>query len=474
MTSRSGCLLELVARGKKDLYFTANPTVSFFHSVYVRAAPFTKEIYVCPPRNNPEWGRYVDFDIEHRGDISKAFHLRITLPTWLPGPAAAANPTGIVTDASGVTYGWCNNIGFQILDSIQVFQDQLLIHEAYGEYLDWRLRTSYGFATSYLTGAEVGAREETTLGIGRSATIGTLRVPIPVFGWQHLYDPGTPLCALRNQRFRIRVNLRNLDDLIVASDGRLRPQPWELPLLIQQSPGGPIDTTQTSLPQSAMKPITMSLEQTVLYLPADVQTWFKAQTLYMPFLTVQHEQFTIEDNELTAAAANPAGVVQLPFELDFIGSVDRLLFACRSEASTQAGQRTNLRAPPRAGQVLGDPFLRTVRLNIANIDRVKQWRLPVVREVTSYWKSRRMGLDQADPSKPQEVYTLAFGDYDWAVPVGTLNFTRASLPTLYVTLNAIPYDPRNISRKTFLLTYVESWNIFEISGGRGKMKFDDS
>ena len=111
MTTRSGGLLELVARGKKDVFFTANPTVSFFHSAYVRAAAFTKEIYVAKPRNVPDWGQWLEFDLDHRGDLVRHFYLRIELPSWLPQDAWLANARGIVTDLSGVTYGWCNNIG---------------------------------------------------------------------------------------------------------------------------------------------------------------------------------------------------------------------------------------------------------------------------------------------------------------------------------------------------------------------------
>jgi hypothetical protein len=470
MTDRSGGLLELVARGKKDQFFTANPSISFFHSLYTRAAPFTKEIYVSTPRNAPEWGKWVDFDIEHRGDFVKHFYLRIDLPTWLPSDVAAINPTGVVTDASGVTFGWCNNVGFQMLDRIQVFQDQLLIHESYGEYLEWRLRQSYGYTTTYLVAEEVGSRAETPLGIGRSATVGSLRVPIPIFGWQYLNDPGLPLCGLRKQRFRIRILLRKLEDLVVASDGRVGPQPWGgKPLLVQATRDGPVLTDFKTLDRyPAMTKIGMSLEQTVLYVPKDVQLWINASTFRLPFQTVQFQQFTLEDNLMTAAYYNAGAVFQYPLNIDFIGSVDRLLLGIRSEASTLAGERTALRAPD------GAAFIKSVRLNIANIDRIKAWPVSVVREVTAYWKSQRMSLDLANPGLPQEIYTLTFGGFDSSAPAGTLNFTRASLPVLYVVLNSVPYDPRIISRRAFALLYAESWNVFEICNGVGKMMFDDS
>lgn len=469
MTSRSGGLLELVARGKKDVFFTSNPLISFFNSVYVRAAPFSKEIYVMPPRNAPEWGKIVDFDIEHRGDLVKHFYLRVTLPTWLPPEAAVVNPTGLVTDPSGITFGWCNNLGFQMLKKIQIFQDQILIHEAYGEYLDWRLRQSYGYTTTYLVAAEIGSRVETPLAIGRSATNVSLRIPFPVFGWQYLNDPGLPLCALRKQRFRIRIHLRHYDELVVASDGRLAPQPWGgKPLLVQSTEGGPINTSLRTLDMPVMKGLHMMLEQTEVYLPKDVINWFNSQTFRFPFQTVQHQQYTIEDNIMTAASQNPAAVYQVPLNIDFIGSMDRLILGFHSAATLEAGQRTNLRASN------GKPFIRTVRLNIANIDRIKLSTLPIVREVTAYWKSQRMGLDLVNLELPQEIYTLTFGGFDSANPAGTLNFTRASLPVLYITLNAIPYDIRNISRKTYAELYGESWNVYEVCNGVGKMMFDDS
>jgi hypothetical protein len=468
MTSRSGGLMELVARGKKDIFFTANPTVSFFHSVYMRSVPFTKEIYITQPRNQPDWGRWVDFDIDHRGDIAKNFYLHIQLPTWLPPLAVAANPTGIVTDASGVTFGYTNSIGLQVISKIQIFQDQVLIHENYGEYLTWRQRQKAETGTVFLMNGEVGSRLDTPLAIGRSATLPELRVSIPIIGAQQAFDPGMPLVALSKQRWRIRIYLRKLNEVVVASDGRLQPQPWGgKPLRIQATEDGPIDTTQVTLPLEDVNPIQMSLESTQIYLPRDANLWIKSQTLRIPYTNVRHEEFTIEDNSFTAASPPYLATVQLPFTIDMIGSVSRMLVGLRSYASTLAGQRNILNASD------GSAFITSLRLNISNIDRIKQWDTAVFREVTSYWKNIRMGMDFAFPI-PQEVYNITFGTFDTTQPAGTLQFTRAVLPVLYPILAPIPMDPRNNSRKTFMMTYGEAWNMFEISGGKGKMMFDDT
>ena len=481
MTSRSGGLLELVARGKKDVFFTANPVVSYIHSVYIRAAPFTKEIHTTKPRNAPEWGKWVDFDIDHRGDIVRQFYLRVDLPTWLPAVAAAANPSGIVTDSSGVTYGWTNNIGFQMIDKLQVFEDQVLIHELYGEQLEWRLRQSNPLATTLVLARQVGNRPETPLGIARSATFGQLRVPLAIIGWQHIDDPGFPTVALRAQRYKLRIWLRPLSSLIVASDRRIAPQPWgSVPLRVQATAMGGVDTSMVTLHKSAMNNLGLSLETTQLYLPTDVNLYLKSTVLRFPFMTAQFQQYTIEDNTMTAAFFSPAGSVNYPMAIDFIGSVSRLFLGFRTEANTQAGDLTNLR-PPGSGVTAANQvglivpnFITSMRLNIANIDRVKSWPVAVFREVTSYWKSTRMALDLVDAGISEEIYSMTFGGYESGDPAGTLNFSRATNPMIYLILNGIPYDKRIVSRKTYALLYAESWNIFEISNGRGRCMFNDS
>jgi hypothetical protein len=85
-----------------------------------------------------------------------------------------------------------------------------------------------------------------------------------------------------------------------------------------------------------------------------------------------------------------------------------------------------------------------------------------------------MALDLVDATIPEEIYTMTFGGYASRDPAGTLNFTRATNPMIYLVLNGIPYDKRIVSRKTFALLYAESWNVFEISGGRGRCMFNDS
>ena len=456
MSGRGG-ILELIARGKKDAFFTSNPKTSFFHSVYRKYSATVEEIHLTAPRNPPEWGRWVEFELEHRGDLVRKFHLRITLPTWLPPYVVAANPTSFVSDASGVSYGYCNNIGYQVLEKIQVFQDQLLIQELYGEYLDWKVRQASTTAQVLVMAAAVGSRGETTMDVSRAATPGELRVPIPILGWESVGDPGFPTIAVRNQRFRIRILLRNLEDVVVASDGRLKPTPWTASLRLQRTRTGPQESF-TPLPYpSVAKGITMYLETSQVYVPRDIQEWLRISNWKIPYRSTQYLEFHVADNQMNAATTAVANFT-LPFPLDFTGAASRLFVALQRGAARKAGQRTAL----LSGAV------RQLRININNIDRMQPFAAEVYREVAAYWKHIRASQDVGNPELPQEVFTFVFGGRESPQPAGTLNFTRANIPLLWLLFGPVSIDTRTQSRDLFVISYLETFEILECEEGKGK------
>ncbi len=462
MSGHRGGLLELVARGKKDAFFTSNPQVAFFHSVYRRYAATAEEIHLTAPRNQPEWGRWCEFELEHRGDLVRKAHLRIELPTWLPAPVAAANPRAVVADATGTTFGYCNNVGYQMIEKIQLFQDQVLLQELYGEYLDWKVRQAAPLSTVLVMSAAVGSRGETALDVGRAATPVTLRVPIPLLGWESVGDPGFPTVALRNQRFRVRILLRRLEDVVVASDGRLAPKPWGSPMTLQRSAGGPVEAF-TALPYEAVaKGITMMLETTQVYVPCDVQEWLKAGRWLVPFRSSQHLAYTVQDYQMNAASTAVANF-SLSFALDFTGACGSIFAAFQQRGARLAGQRGRYLAGVTSG----------MRLNVANIDRIQLWSPAVFREVTAYWKHTRSPQDLQNPDLPQEVYTFVFGGKEALQPAGTLNFTRAAVPELWVLFAPTPIDTRTQSRELTLLLYAETWEVLEVQEGKGRLYLNE-
>lgn len=461
--SRSGGLLELVARGKKDVFFIANPSHAFFHSVYRPAAAFTKEIYCIQPKNVPEWGRWCEFEFEHRGDIVRDVYLRMTLPTWLPADLVGVNNTGLITDLSGNTFGYCNRVGFQAIEKVQVFMNQVLLQELYGEALDWGLRMAYPSEQVLVHATPVGERGDTPVEIARSASPRILRVPLPLLGTQQdAGGPGLPTVALRGVALRVRVWFRRLEEVVVCSDRRIAPAPWDgMPLRIQATRDGPVTTDRVTRPYAELKQLSATLETTQVYVAADVQTWLTAQRIRIPFRSHQFRGIPLEDTQLTAAALNTTVPFQVRLPLDVLGPADRMLLAIRGDGCTQAGERTKYTGPLLA------PYITSARLTIAGNDRVRTWSAETFREFAAYWKCARL--------IPDEVYVIPFGaGVSPKRPLGTVQFTRASEPTLLLTLAPTKYDARIVSRAAMALVYTEPWNLFETLGdGTGRLLFDD-
>ena len=460
--STGGGLLDLVARGKKDTFFTQNPKISFFHSVYQRSPAFTQEVRLTQPRNRPEWGKWVDFDLDPIGDIMRTPVLLIDLPTWLPATQAALNPTSYTTDLSGVEFGYMQDVGPLMIEKVQVFNDQIMLHEFWGQWLEWRVAM---LQNSTVYGALAGRHQLGTGRIAKAATPKQLRVYLPILGCQTPDDMGFPMVATSAQRFRIRVFLRPLEEVIEASDSRLNPAPWSKTFIQRTSATDPGTQFQTS-PKTALKGPVIALETTQIYLPRDVQDFLKRKTLAIPYLQVQLSQFTIEDNKWDPLIKNGVNV-SLPFELDFIGSVQRLTVGAQTIASIQAGQRYNI-SPPAGG---ANTFLQALRVNVGTQDRINKFPATIFREVANYYKN------QKEPRAPNgdllNVFTLTFGPAETTKPLGTFNMSRTQDVILYVDLAAIAIEPRLSNRKCYVYVFGEAWNLFEVKDGRGKMLFAD-
>jgi hypothetical protein len=460
-TVRNAGLLELVSRGKKDVYFTNNPKNSFFHGVYMKSAPFTKEVHVTIPNNAPDWGKYVDFDIEQRGDIIKEFKLRLNLPTWLPPIAAEANPKGLVNFVDGYesSVGYTNLVGFYAIDKVQVFNDSLMINEIFGEFLAWRFGQIGSDVQTYGVAKSVGYYEEDALNIARSATSQTLYVPIPVVGHQLPGEPGLPLIAMKKTRLRIRVYLRKLEDLIVryrnTNEYANYSSVFEQTITVKKSPIM-LSLVSQSLKREDVEKPSIALETTYMFVKPDIQVWLKSQRWQIPFYQIQRQEFPIEDNVMNA--------VSIPLKLDFIGACQRLYFAFQSEGARLTNELNNYVTYDNQS------FIQNARINIANIDRVISNEPIIYQEVSDYWKNIRSTHTSTNKTR---FHTIAFGNLEDYQPSGTLNMTRAVQPLLYLTLNRIAYDYRSGSRKTYCIVYAETYNIFEIENGIGKVLIDE-
>jgi hypothetical protein len=173
------------------------------------------------------------------------------------------------------------------------------------------------------------------------------------------------------------VLLKPLEQLIVSSNSTAYTPPWGQGLSVQATRNGPIDTSQVILARDQIAAPGLSLEASHIYVPSSIRAWLKSRSWQIPLIQIQQQLFTIEDNHFNLATVT---AVTLPLRLDLIGAVTQLLFAVQSQGSVMSNLLNVYTATD------GSPFLNSVRLNIANIDRVQSFSTDIYKLVTPYWK----------------------------------------------------------------------------------------
>jgi hypothetical protein len=223
-----GGLYEAIARGNKDTFFfdqDPEKAINPFENRYDRIPPNLEELRRIPPLNGAEFGRSCEFEFDTAGDIFLRPTVLIDLPSWYPPGQAAQNPSMLYTEqTTGNAYGYTNGIGYFMFKKIQIFQDKLLLQELTGDSL-FALRASRGSLNSaYMENALTGWHRGTADSIAANATPARIRLELPFLGGRN----GFPSIAMRKQTFKLRLEIRALEDLIESSDpaATVAPKPW--------------------------------------------------------------------------------------------------------------------------------------------------------------------------------------------------------------------------------------------------------
>jgi hypothetical protein len=446
--SIEGALYELVARGNKDVYFIKDESdaKNLFDNRYNPVPPQIAELRRLPPLNQPGFGRSFEFQVEIAGDLFVEPTLLIDLPSWLPPPQAALNPTSVITDASGVSYGYTNGIGFFLFEKIQLLQDNILLQEFSGDAL-WATSRSRGTLNSaFLDNRLAGLHSGSALAIGRNTTPGRLRLPLPLFGCQSLDDGGFPACCIPQQQYRIRCFLRKLEDLVEASDGRVKPQPWgQTGWLLQSSAAGAVSSFST-LPIQEIQQPSILLETRHVYTDAETRLGLQEKRNEIPFERVYENIFT--QNQFDYAPIERGAVAAITRRLEGTHPAARIVNFFRSQTSIRANQLWKI-----TNDISGGEFYNNLKLVIAGKDRETLYGPLVWRNLVTHAKEER------DSGLPFAIMNWTVGDVRSRrqpfarQPDGTVNFTTADRPTLYLELNDIVIGSKN----SVLHSIVETW-----------------
>jgi len=477
-SSLQGSLFELVARGRKDAYFSIDKGSSdnLFETKYNPTTPFLQERRTTVPLNAPQFGNTFEIEIDKFGDIMTECNLLIDLPTWLPQlpmvsggttlPPQEANSTYWIKDVSGFSYGYCDYIGNFLFEKIQFYQDQALIQEWSGDLLFGLGCTEGSWNSSYLDSQQLGGvlvNGNPLRTIAFRATPGLLRLALPLPGLQTPGDGGFPLCCLPVQNYRFRIKLRKFEDLISSDSLQTKPNPF-LTTYEYTFPTGQTQRVQPIAREALGQP-TIVLETVQAYIDPDVRAQLQTMKHSIPFRRPFENVFTFGPADF--AALDVSSIAASTRRLDACHPVERLLVFFRTANALDQNRYTDFVNPLSPdGQ-----FYNAMKLIIAGRDREYEFSSLVWQDIQAYAK------DEIDSGYTFSEMRWNLGDmYSMArpysrVPNGSINFTTADRPTLYFQLNNVPNQTISGQRKVELRVFMEGWNVYEIEQGRGRLLF---
>ena len=465
-TSIEGALYDLVARGKKDTFLMRDEatSINLFDTRYEIIPPSIPELRLIVPRNRVMFGGTCEFEIEKAGDILIEPTLLINLPSWLPPPFNKQNKNTLIRDIQSNSYGYVNGIAYFLFEKIQFYQDTLLLQEYSGDSLFAlrHLRGSYNSA--FLEDALTGVHDGSDLSVQRAATPQQLRLRIPLPFCQHPDEGGLPLCATESQQFRLKLTLRKLEDLIESSDptATTKPNPFgkQFIQILQDS----TQQTFTALDRYSVGDPTIYLENRQIYLDTEDKKAiaFPDKEITTTFSRLFENKFTFGPADYAPLPNSTAISKRL---IDGRHPAEQIYWYFRSAIDTQ----TNRLWKFGNGSDETNAYYNNIKLTIAGKDREQYWSPQIWQDIEQHAKQERYSgrsIGSMNWSYGISHSATATQPNEFS-PTGTINFTSADRPWIYVDLAA----PKDSSATTSFVVVVDGYGAYETLDGRGGLLY---
>ena len=461
-TSSEGSFFELVARGEKDKYFVNKGKEAIVPFSYnMKTWPATiDETRQTQPLNMVDFGRTVEWEMDTFGDLLIAASFSIDLPSWLPLAIAPLNGKSVISDATGNTYGYTQGIGAFLFEQIEFYQDQLLLQQFSGDFLYAWAHLQGTLNQEALTIKELGGHRGATLDIQRNATTKRLYLRLPLIGCGHPDEGGLPFVALPGQKYRLRCKIRRLEDLVESSDGAVKPKPWtRTDMTCNQVPFTPLTREQIGKP-------LITLETTQRYTRGDIQGLLKKTPSQIPFIRPFENVLSLDPLDYVTVGNGGLGVSYVKKRIDGRHPAEGILVMFQSEYCIERNQLWNLKNPLNGGS-----FYNTLKLIVAGKDREVEWDSSVWQGISPWAKSEKT------PGIPISWISFCMGpSYGYMAPErrkpsGTLNFSSADRPTLYMNIQDTLTSVTSQQKRVTMRAITVGWGMYLIEGARGTLVF---
>lgn len=463
-TSSEGSLFELVARGEKDKYFISEErTASVPFSYNMETWPASlNETRQTQPLNSVDFGRTVEWEMDAFGDLLVSAAFVIDLPTWLPISVAPLNTKSIIQDASGTRYGYTRGIGAFLFEKIQFYQDQLLLQEFSGDFLYAWTHLQGTLNQEALALKEFGSHTGSAQDIQRNATPGKLYLRLPLIGCSHPDDGGLPLVALPGQKYRLRVTIRRLEDLVEDSIGSVKPAPWSKSGFVQINSNG-VQAPFTPFTREQIGKPLITLETTQKYVRQDIQALLKKTPNQIPFLRPFENILSLDPSDYIAVEKGVASYITK--RIDGRHPAEGILIFFQSDYCLERNQLWNLLNPKNGGD-----YYNTIKFLVAGKERESEWSSEIWQGLSAYTKSEKC------PGIPVSWISFTYGPSfgyrgpERRKPSGTLNFSSADRPTLWLNIQDTLPNSKGKKRVAMRATTI-GWGVYRVEDQRGTLTF---
>ena len=458
-----GTLLELVGRGRKDAFFTAETAArTWWGSTYERRSAAVRETRLQNPEGAVRFGHWFDVELPRTLDVITDMDLRITLPTWLPGPAITRNRAGellrIATplDPVGLPYGWTNSVANYMIERWALFVDSVIVVEGFGDFNAWYPDMESTHTHMPIVHTITATHNGSDRAVAANATPPELNFRVPLAGCQRYNDAGLPMCCLASgQRIVVRFWIRDKTRLVEtgrapSAEGFLYeqcPAPWGGKTILDASG---VDTGLRTLQEWEVGHPHVVARFSGLQLEPEVRAALVAEDQAITFRQQRRESFVIEDKDWYDGHV-------LKKRLEIHGFFQALFVGIISSARLAQNKYRDIWSPG------GGEWLQNLSLVVNGQARILQWPPKRFQELANNTQLNR--------DVWSDLYYLIFGVNPEEEPAGTCNLSRTQKVSLHLTLAAQITDPLFDSNQAVATVLGLSWNVMEIVGGRLRLKF---
>ena len=419
--SSGGAALQLIARGRQDIYLVGNPQITFFKQVYRRYTNFSMESQPIYFDGTANFCRRISAIIPRKGDLLHRMMLEICLPMVVVGDP----------DTS-----WVNGIGHALIEEVTIEIGEKEIDKQTGEWLHvWSsLTTSNSKQTAYYN--MVGRQTAYT----QDAQPGPIKLYIPLRFWFcNNIGMALPLIALQTHPVRLTVKFRDLQQLFYRNS-------------LQSN------CTQT-IDQVNITDVTLYGD----YIYLDIEERRK-------FASVKHE-YLIEQVQYSPLNSIPANASVANIPLNFNHPIKELIWLVQQTRMSETNEIFNYSSLQlnEAGRPY-DLILDAV-IKFDGFDRFKKRDISYFRLVQPYQ------YHTAVPDDFIYLYSFSINPED-SQPSGSFNASRLDSLVLTFTMNNTLNNTNSsmfiapiVQKDSTCVVYAVNYNVLRIVAGMGACLF---